>query len=104
MQLLMVCRATVRAGQTMSLPPSTTTAATQVPAALDSANFRKGRPHTAYRTISFAPAFGNRRCPAPVARLQERNRGEQTNRLESFRVRAETGGDFAKAVVIWTER
>ena len=57
-QLVMIGHAAVGAKQTLSLPLSATPAAAEIAAPLDASHFRKCRPGTADRTISFHPTYG----------------------------------------------
>ena len=72
--------------------------------ALDPSNFGKGRPRAANGTIAFRPVLRDRRRPAAVASLQERNRYEERYSLERLRVHIKLNSGVAKPLAVLAER
>src|SRR5262249_13516194 len=69
----------------------------------DPPHFPQRRPGTAERTVPFAPAPIDRRRPASVARLKERDGQQSGDGLESRRIDADRGGGTGKAVGVVAE-
>src|SRR5437879_9981521 len=75
-ELLVIALATEGTAQPLGAPVATTASAPKMPSAVESADFRQGRPSTAHWTVVVHPGRRHTLGPGPPARLEHRH-GDQ---------------------------
>src|SRR5204863_6346187 len=103
-ELLVIALATEGTAQPLGAPVAATASAPKMPSAVESADFRQGRPSTAYRTVVVGPARRHTLGPGPPACLEHRHGDQRRQPPQHAAVVPLDSRDVVKAIDVLRHR